>query len=375
MFRVFDILFFIFFLFLFSYASKYHLYVFNIPIESSLFVVEGDYVWVDQKVINMIKSRVEIKVSSKHFDNSKNKYLLNAICEDNKDKIVLRRNKETNIIDVNSFKYSLSDSYHQDVYTDQNVRSSTNLDYKILELKYFRLYYTNYQLGLILGRLLDVYYENIMNFFGFRSEDLMRLNYKVPIYLATTDDVYKSYNLVPDWSTGALVFDFFSSPPSFAIYAHERDSFLVQRVLPHEITHLILSLYWQKNSLDYRTKFIQEGTAQYNEYRLLTGLEEIVIHPSIKIPFENLLYPTFDSKESVRAFYENSVAFTSFLICSYGKRRYIEFVRKTKYSLDIVKNLNDVYKFITFYEESKVIKYLEDRWDYFIKTRQPTPLN
>ncbi|MCS7165934.1 MAG: hypothetical protein RMJ51_06685 [Candidatus Calescibacterium sp.] len=369
--RIYNILPFIFSLLLFSYASNYYLYIFNIPIDPSLFVVEGNYVWVDQKVIDIIKTRIEIKVDPKYFDRSRNKYLLDGICEDNKDKIVLKKNKETNIIDVNSFKSTFSN--HQII--SPHVNDNTNLQYKTLELKYFRLYYTNHQLGLILSKLLDIYYENIVSFFEFRSDELLRLNYKVPIYLAPTDDVYKSYNLVPDWSTGAFVFEFFSSTPIFAIYAHERDSFLIQRVLPHEITHLILCLYWKENAIDYRTKFIQEGVAQYNEYRLLTGLEEIVIHPSVKIPLENLLYPRFDSAEAVKAFYENSIAFTSFLICSYGKRKYIEFIRKTKYSLDIIKNLNDIYKFVTFYNESVVIKYIEDRWDYFIKTRQPTILN
>ncbi|MCS6955548.1 MAG: hypothetical protein NZM44_04265, partial [Candidatus Calescibacterium sp.] len=155
---------------------------------------------------------------------------------------------------------------------------------------------------------------------------------------------------------------------------HERDSFLIQRVLPHEITHLIIALYWKENALDQRTKFIQEGIAQYIEYRLLTGLEEIVVHPSIKIRFENLLYPTLDSKDSIKVFYENSLAFTSFLICRYGKFRYLQFIRKNRDSLDIIRNLNDVYQFTNFYDHHKVIKEIEDDWNYFIKTSNPTTL-
>ncbi|MCS7244303.1 MAG: hypothetical protein RMJ36_06190 [Candidatus Calescibacterium sp.] len=361
------------FLLLIANANKYFLYIFNIPIDYSLFVVENNNVWVDQKVIDIIKKRVDIKVDIRHFDKSKAKYLLNGICSDNNDKLVFRKNSETNIIDVNTLKAYNEVKDERYKKGDYSVNQDQTL-YKIIETKYFKLYYTNRQLGLILSGLLDSYYENIMNFFGFRYGEILNLGYKVPIYLAPTDDVYRSYNLVPDWSSGSLVFDFWGPTPSFVIYAHERDSFLIQRVLPHEITHLIIALYWKENALDQRTKFIQEGIAQYIEYRLLTGLEEIVVHPSIKIRFENLLYPTLDSKDSIKVFYENSLAFTSFLICRYGKFRYLQFIRKNRDSLDIIRNLNDVYQFTNFYDHHKVIKEIEDDWNYFIKTSNPTTL-
>ncbi|MCX7759061.1 MAG: hypothetical protein N2169_05580 [bacterium] len=361
-------------LLLIASANKYFLYIFNIPIHYSLFVVENNNVWVDQKVIDIIKKRVDIKVDVRHFDKSKGKYLLNGICSDNNDKLVFRKNSETNIIDVNTLK-AYNDAGKDERYKKDNYSATqTQSQYKVLEVKYFKLHYTNHQLGLILSGLLDNYYENIMNFFEFKYGEILNLGYKVPIYLAPTDDVYRSYNLVPDWSSGSLVFDFWRPTPSFVIYAHERDSFLIQRVLPHEITHLIIALYWKENALDYRTRFIQEGVAQYNEYRLLTGLEEIVVHPSIKIGFENLLYPVLDSKDSVKIFYENSLAFTSFLICRYGKFKYIQFIRKNRDSLDIVRNLNDVYLFTKFYDQDKVIKKIEDEWNYFIKNYNPTPL-
>lgn len=361
---------FIFLLILQVNSQQYLLYIFNLPIKSNSYIIEGESIWIDEKVIQLIQNKMEIKNVKKYFDVSKKLYSLTLLCQDNKDKLVLVKNDQTKIIDVNTLRYQQQDL--------QNVTNNYNSlkveDYRTLETKYFKLFYTNYQLGLILSNLLDTYYENIISFFDFRYSDLYRLNYKVPIYLAPTDEVYKKFNLVPDWSTGAFVFDFFSPTPNFVIYAHERDSFLVQRVLPHEITHLILALYWKENVMDFRTKFIQEGIAQYIEYRLLTGLEEITIHPSNKLKFQDMLYPVFNSKDDVRNFYESALSFTSFLIVQYGKYKYIQFIRKCKYSMDIIKNLNDVYQFTLFYDEKKVIDQMESGWEYFIKNSSPTPL-
>ncbi|MFN3995048.1 MAG: hypothetical protein ACK4GR_00740, partial [bacterium] len=177
---------------------------------------------------------------------------------------------------------------------------------------------------------------------------------------------------VPDWSSGAFVYDF--SYSSVAIYAHERDSFLIQRVLPHEITHLILYLYWQENVLDSRTKFLQEGTAQYNEYLLLTGLDEIVIHPQKKITFANLLYPYLDSQENIKDFYQNSLGFVSFLVCKYGKHRFTQLIKKLKNNSDVLKVINEVYQFSLSNDENILINEIDKQWDYFIRNRVPTPL-
>lgn len=360
----------LFALFSISFSNQYLLYIFNTPINKSLFTIENNNIWVDKKVIDIITEKVQIENIDKYYDEIKKRYLLTSLCYDHKDKIILRINKETKIIDINTIRSNIENqnkSYHYKTNYSPNI-------YKVMETKYFKLYYTNNQLGLILSNLMDIYYDNILKFFGFNNSEMLNLNYKVPVYLAPTDDIYKSYNFVPDWSTGALVFDFLGPTPNFVIYAHERDSFLVQRVIPHEITHLILSKYWRENSLDYRTKFIQEGIAQYNEYRLLTGLDEIVIHPRTKISIQNLLLPMFNDKESIGNFYENSLSFTSFLICKYGKYRYCKFLAKTKNSLDIIKNLNDIYNFTLFYDERKVIKEIDSQWEFFIKSTIPTPL-
>lgn len=349
-------------------AKEYFLYIFNLPIDQSLFIVEDQNIWIHKDVLELIRKRVEVKELQKYYNNLKNMYDLVSICNENKDKLVLSINKDTKIIDVNTKKFR--EELKENLLQNKNL--FFNKTYSVMETKYFKVFYTNQQLGIILSNLLDYYYESISNFLGVKNEDI-RKN-KVPIYLAPTDDVYKSYKVVPDWSSGAFVYNFQANPVSIAIYAHERDSFLVQRVFPHEITHLILYLYWQNNILYIQTKFIQEGLAQYNEYRLLTGLEEIVIHPTQKIPFENLLYPSFDSHETIKNFYQNSLAFISFLICKYGKYRFFQFIKKMQQNPDALKNLNEIYQFTLSSNQNKIIEEIEKQWDYFIRNSTPTPL-
>lgn len=381
----------VFFLILNAYSYDYILYIFNKPIDKSEYIIKKEEndkfsIFVSKRVIQDLFYQVDlnkyicINIRGSYY------YDLNKILEENSSRFTLYINKDTKIIDVNNVnrrnnqivnvKDNTNSSYNFDLKLNNSL-SLNKLEYKQYETKYFILYYTNDQIKVILNNLVDYYYEEFIRFMGF-SDYYNFSNFfgeKIPIYLAPNDDVYRSYDIVPEWSSGAFVinFDFYNLARA-SIYAHEKDPLLIQRVLPHEISHLVMYRYLNLINSPLIFKFILEGIAQYQEYRIITGLDYINYVPEIKIPFNSLLYPDFYSKESIKKFYDNSLSFTCFLINSYGINKYREFIKELKRNNDILNSINKVYKFSLSYNNDNIIKEIENKWKYYIEHTTPTPI-
>jgi hypothetical protein len=375
------------------YAADYILFIFNKPINNNEYLIkEGKNtlnILVSKEIIENLAYEVNIDIKNMEVINikGKNYYDLNKIIISNSSKLVLYINKDTKIIDVNNLTRkstqnntnSNSSSYTSDLKLNNdynlNINKINKIEYKKYETKYFILYYTNDQMKIILNNLVDYYYEEFIKFMGF-SDYYNFSNFfgeKIPIYLAPNDDVYKSYDMVPEWSSGAFIinYDFYNLARA-SIYAHEKDPLLIQRVLPHEISHLVMYRYLNLINPPLTFKFVLEGIAQYQEYRIITGLDYINYIPSSKISFYNLLYPNFYSNEEIKNFYDSSLSFTCFLVNSYGISKYREFIKELKKDNNIINVLNKIYKFSLSYNENNIIKEIENKWNYYLNHTTPT---
>lgn len=383
----------VFFLILHIYADDYILFMFNKPINSNEYLIKEKEnvlnILVSKEIIENLVYEANIDIKNIEVINikGKNYYDLNKIIANNSSKLVLYINKDTKIIDVNNLTRKSTqnntnntiNSYSSDLKLNNdynlNINKINKIEYKKYETKYFILYYTNDQMKIILNNLVDYYYEEFIKFMGF-SDYYNFSNFfgeKIPIYLAPNDEVYKSYDMVPEWSSGAFVinYDFYNLARA-SIYAHEKDPLLIQRVLPHEISHLVMYRYLNLINPPLTFKFVLEGIAQYQEYRIITGLDYINYIPSSKISFYNLLYPNFYSNEEIKNFYENSLSFTCFLVNSYGINKYREFIKELKKDNNIINVLNKIYKFSLSYNENDIIKEIENKWNYYINHTTPT---
>jgi hypothetical protein len=323
------------------YANDYILFIFNKPINNNEYLIKEE------------KNTLNILVSKEIIEN--------LVYEANIDI------KNIEVINSNSSSYT-SDLKLNNGY-NLNINKINKIEYKKYETKYFILYYTNDQMKIILNNLVDYYYEEFIKFMGF-SDYYNFSNFfgeKIPIYLAPNDDVYKSYDMVPEWSSGAFVinYDFYNLARA-SIYAHEKDPLLIQRVLPHEISHLVMYRYLNLINTPLTFKFVLEGIAQYQEYRIITGLDYINYIPSSRINFYNLLYPNFYSNEEIKNFYDNSLSFTCFLVNSYGINKYREFIKELKKDNNVINVLNKIYKFSLSYNENNIIKEIENKWNYYL---------
>ena len=383
----------VFFLILHIYADDYILFIFNKPINSNEYLIKEKEnvlnILVSKEIIENLVYEANIDIKNIEVINikGKNYYDLNKIIISNSSKLVLYINKDTKIIDVNNLTRKSTqnntnntiNSYSSDLKLNNdynlNINKINKIEYKKYETKYFILYYTNDQMKIILNNLVDYYYEEFIKFMGFSDYYNFRnfFGEKIPIYLAPNDDVYKSYDMVPEWSSGAFVinYDFYNLARA-SIYAHEKDPLLIQRVLPHEISHLVMYRYLNLINTPLTFKFVLEGIAQYQEYRIITGLDYINYIPSSKISFYNLLYPNFYSNEEIKNFYDNSLSFTCFLVNSYGINKYREFIKELKKDNNIINVLNKVYKFSLSYNENNIIKEIENKWNYYINHTTPT---
>ena len=383
----------LFFLILHIYADNYILFIFNKPINNNEYLIKEEKntlnILVSKEIIENLAYEVNIDIKNMEVITikGKNYYDLNKIISNNSSKLVLYINKDTKIIDVNNLTRKSTqnntnntvNSYSSDFKLNNdyslNINKINKIEYKKYETKYFILYYTNDQMKIILNNLVDYYYEEFIKFMGF-SDYYNFSNFfgeKIPIYLAPNDDVYKSYDMVPEWSSGAFVINYdFNSLARAIIYAHEKDPLLIQRVLPHEISHLVMYRYLNLINTPLTFKFVLEGIAQYQEYRIITGLDYINYIPSSKISFYNLLYPNFYSNEEIKNFYDNSLSFTCFLVNSYGINKYREFIKELKKDNNIINVLNKIYKFSLSYNENNIIKEIENKWNYYINHTTPT---
>jgi hypothetical protein len=375
------------------YANDYILFIFNKPINNNEYLIKEEKntlnILVSKEIIENLAYEVNIDIKNMEVITikGKNYYDLNKIISNNSSKLVLYINKDTKIIDVNNLTRKSTqnntnntvNSYSSDFKLNNdyslNINKINKIEYKKYETKYFILYYTNDQMKIILNNLVDYYYEEFIKFMGF-SDYYNFSNFfgeKIPIYLAPNDDVYKSYDMVPEWSSGAFVINYdFNNLARAIIYAHEKDPLLIQRVLPHEISHLVMYRYLNLINTPLTFKFVLEGIAQYQEYRIITGLDYINYIPSSKISFYNLLYPNFYSNEEIKNFYDNSLSFTCFLVNSYGINKYREFIKELKKDNNIINVLNKIYKFSLSYNENNIIKEIENKWNYYINHTTPT---
>jgi hypothetical protein len=383
----------LFFLILHIYADNYILFIFNKPINNNEYLIKEEKntlnILVSKEIIENLAYEVNIDIKNMKVITikGKNYYDLNKIIANNSSKLVLYINKDTKIIDVNNLTRKSTQnntnsnisSYTSDLKLNNdynlNINKINKIEYKTYETKYFILYYTNDQMKIILNNLVDYYYEEFIKFMGF-SDYYNFSNFfgeKIPIYLAPNDDVYKSYDMVPEWSSGAFVinYDFYNLARA-SIYAHEKDPLLIQRVLPHEISHLVMYRYLNLINTPLTFKFVLEGIAQYQEYRIITGLDYINYIPSSKISFYNLLYPNFYSNEEIKNFYDNSLSFTCFLVNSYGISKYREFIKELKKDNNIINVINKIYKFSLSYNENNIIKEIENKWNYYLNHTTPT---
>ncbi len=217
-------------------------------------------------------------------------------------------------------------------------------EYKIENTKYFEIHYKNEVVGKLVKEVVDDYYEQISEHLGFQVD-------ATPITIVIAEDraEYLTYG-TPDWSSGLAL------PFQRMIFVDEKDPYLIRRVLPHEITHIIFHNYlgFEHDSI----RWLSEGIAIYEELRVWTGQDKVYIkYEGEEIPLEKLFYSYYDlftRREDIERFYQESSALVGYLINEYGMDKFKQFcdvLKRTTPENAIKKVYN--YKLDELFEEWK----------------------
>lgn len=203
----------------------------------------------------------------------------------------------------------------------------------------------------------EYYYQQILMHLNVENFDPFG-NTPCPIYLYKTHEEYMENADAPLWSQGIAKF----YPPSFATY--EDASHIEDTVFPHELTHLIVFVFFEGQSIPL---WLNEGLAEYEEAdfgKTEKPFLKRMVKNSYYIKLEELFgmqnYPSND--EGLRLFYAESASVVEFLKNENLNQSFGKFLLEIKNGVNVEAALKKVYQ----WKFHGGIEELEERWREFL---------
>lgn len=226
------------------------------------------------------------------------------------------------------------------------------------ERGHFVIYHDNRILANELSWKAEYYYKQILMHLNVENFDPFG---KTPclIYLYKTWEGYMENADAPFWSQGIAKFD----SPSFATY--EDASHIEDTVFPHELTHLILFVFFEGQAIPL---WLNEGLAEYEEADF-GKTEKPFLKRMVKngyyIKLEELFgmqdYPVDEQK--LRLFYAESASVAEFLKNENLSQSFGKFLLEIKNGIEAETALKEVYQ----WKFSGGIEELEELWIEFLR--------
>ncbi|MFH1857270.1 MAG: hypothetical protein ABH836_08645 [Candidatus Omnitrophota bacterium] len=222
-----------------------------------------------------------------------------------------------------------------------------------LERDHFVIYHDNRILANELSWKAEYYYKQILRHLNVENFDPFREK-PCPIYLYKNHEQYVENSGAPSWSVGIAK----QEPLCFATY--ERAKNVEHTVFPHELTHLMLFVFFDGQSIP---RWLNEGLAEYEEADF-GKTEKPFLKRRVKngyyIKLEDLFsmrsYPVDD--EELRLFYAESASVVEFLKDENLGQCFGEFLLEIKKGTDAQTALKEIYQ----WKFSGGIKELEKKW-------------
>ncbi len=265
---------------------KWRLYIKNRAIAEGRYLFDNGNLWVEESVLNSFFNLKVIPKSvlstSRRYVNSKPFLLLNNLKEYLK--VYIRVQPDVGIIDVYSQRPKREGSLYKRWNTSADSRKAERelKGYRTIRTKYFTIKYKNEVVGKLVESVVDDYYKSIEKHLGFDVDVA-----PITVVIAPNRNDYLAYGS-PEWSSGLAL------PFQRKIFVDEKDPFLIRRVLPHEITHVLFHNYlgFEHPSI----RWLSEGIAMYEELRI--GLEQTGFTSSMR----GNLYPLISFSTTIIPF-------------------------------------------------------------------------
>jgi len=191
---------------------------------------------------------------------------------------------------------------------------------------------------------------------------------KVHIYIYDTPQEYSQIINRDFWTSGYAEFK------TRSIYAYKDVDYLIEAVIPHELTHLIFADFMEF-SANY-PKWLTEGLAMYEETKYcqayLNNYQKILDQMKQEKYFTVDALTKIDiSKEKrievIHFWYVESMSIVTYLIDVYGRGRLYTFCKNLKEGMELNKALENTYS-----PEIRNLPELSGRWLNYIKTHDQT---
>ena len=235
--------------------------------------------------------------------------------------------------------------------------------WKVLETTNFTIYYRNNDFAKEAARVIETVFSRVISELDLK--DVSWRSSKCRIFLFDDHKTWSEFKgasgMASEWAAA------FALPGEREIYGNAADGkTLLERNLPHEITHLIHGEYLGKGSI--APLWLTEGIAVHQQFDSKTDYYRIVqayIESGNAISLEQLTQLPGYPSSGLHYFYAASMAFVEFIIEEYGKDTFVRLNRGFKGDQKI---LFEFKKICSRYLKEKP-EVVEKKWLDFVRKK------
>ncbi len=230
-------------------------------------------------------------------------------------------------------------------------------EWKIKKSTHFIIYYDqNIEKRYIDGviKYAERYYNTIAQDLGFTWFDFWSWDNRAKIYIYKDRNEYLKETNQPQWSGGTV------SVKEKAIFTFPWQKDFLNRLLPHELTHIIF-----REVIGHKVQiplWFEEGIAVYEE-RVEKRYKELVknfLEMSMIIPLHKLSVLKKRDLILSKLFYAESASVIEFLLTQFGKEKFYKFCKFLRDKKNFSKALREIYYF-------KNLEELNEAWLEYVK--------
>lgn len=247
-------------------------------------------------------------------------------------------------------------------FSFRSQAESQNYPRQKLVRDHFVIYHDNRDVANNFGWKAEYYYKKILRHLGVANFNPWAGQNKCVILIFKNQGEYMKEMNAPDWSGGIALMD----KNLFATF--EGAQRVETKILPHEMTHLILAEYFGKTQIPL---WLNEGMAQYEQeegadynYRKFV-LEAVKAGKYIKLT--DLLKRDYvpAGSEGIALFYAQSASVIDYMRTQLLQTQFSEFLRQIKKGRPTEEALKEVYQ----WKFRNGVADLEKRWLEYVTTK------
>jgi hypothetical protein len=256
---------------------------------------------------------------------------------------------------------------HVEFYNEDSNQGSldqgTNGDsYCSTETDNFKIYAHSEEICASVAEGIEATYEKII-------EDLrytIKPTKKIKIYIFKDKEEYRYKIRQPMWSVGRVIYN------RNSFYSYEGVN--LEGLIPHEITHLLLYNFMERQYEPVSMRWLTEGLAMYEESKIVQSSLVAILRGKIELLKKGRQFSMQDlimaevlktrNAELINLWYAQSFSMIEFMVTRLGKEKFNEFCLNVKEYNDVEKALRNTYG-----DKFNTLDDFQKQWMKYIQTQ------